>query len=411
MIFTPTRKAGLDRLQAFLPQAGRHYANSRNYDDGVPEDGPRRNVSQLSPWLHAGLISETQVINSVLSAHSPDASEKFIAEVSWRIYFKGYLEQRPTIWSAYCEQRDAAFARLRSNSNLADSYDTAINGKTGIAAFDLWARELVETAYLHNHARMWFASIWIFTLKLDWTLGADFFLRHLIDADAASNTLSWRWIGGLHTKGKTYLARADNIAKYTANRSNGPLRAEGLAEEADALVETVEHNRATPNLPAPLQLADLRHAYALIVHDEAASHAPLDLPHPPALVIAAARPEARSPRPIGSHARSFASEAVRKGASIAAHAFDCEERAWTSEDDLAAILSAAGLKRIVLPYLPTGWTRDALKPELEPLFLNGHAIEVLNELSRATWPLARAGFFGFKKKASRILSELGIMGI
>jgi deoxyribodipyrimidine photo-lyase len=88
--------------------------------------------------------------------------------------------------------------------------------------FDDWAQELVATGYLHNHARMWFASIWIFTLRLPWELGADFFLRHLIDGDPASNTLSWRWVGGLHTPGKTYLATADNIAEH-----RGPLPARG----------------------------------------------------------------------------------------------------------------------------------------------------------------------------------------
>ena len=79
-------------------------------------------------------------------------------------------------------------------------------------------RELIETGYLHNHARMWYASIWIHTLKLPWTLGAAFFLTHLLDGDPASNTLSWRWVAGLHTPGKTYLARPDNIRKYTNNR-------------------------------------------------------------------------------------------------------------------------------------------------------------------------------------------------
>ena len=65
---------------------------------------------------------------------------------------------------------------------------------------------------------MWFASIWIFSLGLPWTLGADFFLRHLVDGDPASNTLSWRWVAGLHTRGKTYAARAENIARYTEGR-------------------------------------------------------------------------------------------------------------------------------------------------------------------------------------------------
>ena len=65
---------------------------------------------------------------------------------------------------------------------------------------------------------MWFASIWLFTLKLPWQAGAHFFLSHLLDGDVATNTLSWRWVAGLHTKGKAYLARRSNIAKYTENR-------------------------------------------------------------------------------------------------------------------------------------------------------------------------------------------------
>jgi hypothetical protein len=67
---------------------------------------------------------------------------------------------------------------------------------------------------------MWFASIWIFTLGLPWQLGAQFFLEHLYDGDAASNTLSWKWVAGLQTKGKHYIARPDNIQKFTNGRYN-----------------------------------------------------------------------------------------------------------------------------------------------------------------------------------------------
>jgi deoxyribodipyrimidine photo-lyase len=87
-------------------------------------------------------------------------------------------------------------------------------GSSGVAIMDHFARELVDTGYLHNHTRMWFAAFWIRTRQLPWELGADFFMRHLIDADAASNTLSWRWVAGLHTSGKTYLARRSNIEKF-----------------------------------------------------------------------------------------------------------------------------------------------------------------------------------------------------
>ena len=195
-------------------------------------------------YLKDSLIGAPEVLEAVLAQHSLRAAEKFIAEVFWRIYFKGYLEQRPQIWDDYRTGRNAALALVQNNAGIRTAYTQAIEGRTGIEAFDVWAKELVATGYLHNHARMWFASIWIFTLKLDWRLGADFFLRHLMDGDAASNTLSWRWVAGLHTKGKHYLARADNIARYTAGRDGGALEAKGLAgDEAEPLTEPQEYAR------------------------------------------------------------------------------------------------------------------------------------------------------------------------
>jgi hypothetical protein len=67
---------------------------------------------------------------------------------------------------------------------------------------------------------MWFASIWIFTLNLPWQLGAEFFMKHLYDGDAAANTLGWRWVAGIQTQGKNYLASEWNIKKFTNNRFN-----------------------------------------------------------------------------------------------------------------------------------------------------------------------------------------------
>ncbi|VVT09803.1 FAD-binding domain-containing protein [Erythrobacter sp. EC-HK427] len=395
MDFAPNRSTGLNRLYGFVSHAGRKYAASRNHDNGVKRD----NVSQLSPWLHAGLLGEREVLAAVLTKHSPDQAEKFIAEVFWRLYFKGYLEQRPSIWAAYGRQRDEAFAALTGNAGLTKAYAEAIEGRTGIAAFDHWARELVATGYLHNHARMWFASIWIFTLKLDWALGADFFLRHLMDGDAASNTLSWRWVGGLHTVGKTYLARAENIARYTEHHPDGPLTAEGLARHVEPLTEGEQHGRQRLGLPPAPYPSAFAQPFALLLHDEGASHCLLDLPHPPALVIGAARPHARSPQPVGTYASDFAHGAVRSGMEAAGAAFACPTAEWTQETSLASLLENAGLTRIVTPYLPTGWTRDALWPGLER-----HApIQLLPETSRQTFPHARAGFFAVKKEIPQIL--------
>ena len=408
MTWTATREAGLDRLADFLPRAAGAYAKSRNYDDG-PANGAT-NVSRLSPWLHAGLLSEAEVIETTLGQHSPKAADSFVSEVFWRVYFKGYLEQRTTIWPAYTAERDAALARIDANAGLRTAYDEAIEGRTGIEAFDIWARELVQHGYLHNHARMWFASIWIFTLKLDWQLGADFFLRHLVDGDAASNTLSWRWGGGLHTKGKTYLARPDNIATYTANREGGPLAAEGLATDAPALSEPQEHTRQPLDLPAQPDSDAFAEPYALLLHDEAASHVPLDLPAPPALVIGASRPEARSPGQAGARARDFTHEAVANGVAAASEAFGCPSRNWGAEEYLEAILADAGIERLALPYLATGWTRDALGPQLQPLIEQERTIPLLDPLRAATWPHARAGFFKVKTAIPDILGELGVTG-
>lgn len=348
------------------------------------------------------------MLEAVLAAHSPGAAEKFIAEVFWRIYFKGYLEQRPAIWANYRAARDEALSALERNSGLRMAYTQAIEGRTGIDAFDIWARELVGTGYLHNHARMWFASIWIFTLRLDWQLGADFFLRHLIDGDAASNTLSWRWVAGLHTKGKHYLARADNIARYTAERPGAALTAEGLAEEAEPLTEPQDYTRQPLVLPTPTAGANLAAPFALLLHDEAAHHVPLDLPAAPTLVIGAARPAARSPLEVAGVVRRFAEDAVASGMTDAAAAYGCTVVDWRAGEPLAPIMAAAGVERIALPYLPQGWTRDALWPDLAQIASKGRLVTLLGELDRVTWPRAKAGFFGVAKAIDDILRECGV---
>ncbi len=209
----PDRDSALAALKDFVADAGRDYASGRNFDTGPSERG---SVSKLSPWIRLRLISEAEVVREVLSEHSATTAEKFIQEVCWRTYWKGWLHLRPGVWDDYLAARASLLEEYNQNNN----YLSAINGQTGIDCFDAWIAELVHTGYLHNHARMWFASIWIHTLLLPWQLGADFFLRHLLDGDAASNTLGWRWVVGLQTLGKTYLATADNIKKFTHGRFN-----------------------------------------------------------------------------------------------------------------------------------------------------------------------------------------------
>ena len=207
-----TRAAGLARLDAFLPRAGRAYAARRNHAVAAPT------VSGLSPYLRRRMVTEREVLTRVLARHDETAAEKFVGEVFWRAHFKGRLEGQPEIWIRYRAALAQGRAALERDPALARRYADAVTGRTGIDAFDAWVADLEQTGYLHNHARMWFASIWTHTLGLPWALGAAFMHARLLDGDPAANTLSWRWVVGLHTPGKTYLARADNIARYTEGR-------------------------------------------------------------------------------------------------------------------------------------------------------------------------------------------------
>ena len=213
MNFEPSRAKALDRLESFVENNLVEYSKLRNFDFG-PEK--RSNVSCLSPYITHGIINEQEIIKKSLGKFSFSKNEKFIQEVLWRTYWKGWLELRPNVWSDYLTELIKIKENLKNNQN----YKNAIEGKTKIDCFNQWVIELKENNYLHNHTRMWFASIWIFTLELPWQLGAEFFMQHLYDGDAASNTLGWRWVAGVQTQGKHYLASEWNIKKFTANRFN-----------------------------------------------------------------------------------------------------------------------------------------------------------------------------------------------
>ena len=207
MKFEISRDGALKQLDAFINSELANYSFKRNFDLG-PKD--KSNVSCLSPYISHRLITEYEVAKTVLAKFPLQKVEKYIQEIFWRVYWKGWLELRPQVWTDFLEDLKG----LKED----DNYKKAINGETQIECFNDWVKELKENNYLHNHTRMWFASIWIFTLNLPWQKGAEFFMKHLYDGDAASNTLSWRWVAGLQTKGKHYVAQSWNISKFTNNK-------------------------------------------------------------------------------------------------------------------------------------------------------------------------------------------------
>ena len=393
-LFSPDRTAALAALQQFVPKAGRDYAARRNYDHGP---GQHSAVSQLSPYLRHRLLTETEVLQAVLNRHSAFAAEKFIQEVFWRTYWKGWLEMRPGVWRGYQHDLRRAMDHIHTQGGLRADWEAACLGQTGIDCFDAWARELVETGYLHNHARMWFASIWIFTLRLPWVLGADFFLRHLLDGDPASNTLSWRWVGGLQTQGKTYLARPDNIAKYTDGRFDPPPGT--LAWAAHALDGPTSPARSAAPIDMPFDPAvptafvlhqdDLSPGWLLNTGLEPMGTAVIDGPDGISLLH-------MSPKVTAFRSALLADTVTRWQARLGP-----VTTGLSKAQDVADWARQIGARQIVTTYAPVGPVAEMLDAvEGIPV------IRALRPYDARAWPYATAGFFKFKDKIPTLLGRL-----
>lgn len=380
----PTRAAGLARLAEFTPRMGALYAAQRNHDAGPGAHGA---VSGLSPWLRHRLVTEEEVIAAAEAAHGPAGAGKFVQEVLWRSYWKGWMEQRPAAWHGYKQAVTSGLA------GAAGEVAAVTAGRTGIACMDFWARELVETGYLHNHARMWFASIWCFTLRLPWQLGADLFLRHLRDADAASNTLSWRWVAGLQTRGKPYIARAENIARYTGGRFN-PV---GQLNEAPSPLPLGPPEPAV-KLPAPAPMPHGR--VALLIHDDDLLAETLPVGGAQVAAIGGvAVPHARSPAGCATAAAAWAHGALADALDRAARHFGVPAGPVT---ELGAWAQQTGCGTVITPHAPVGWTADWLAAAEPGLAERGIALHrVWRAWDRNMWPHAQGGFFGFAAKVTR----------
>lgn len=391
--FIPTRTAALTALNRFLPNAGREYAQRRNYDLGPDHSSA---VSTLSPWIRSRVLTEQEVLDAVLEHHTLQEGDKFIQEVFWRTYWKGWLELRPSVWDTYQRDLTRAWNEVQTQSGLRDRWAAACSGETDIACFDAWARELVTTGYLHNHARMWFASIWIFTLKLPWELGADFFLRHLLDGDAASNTLSWRWVGGIQTPGKTYLARTSNIAKFTNDRFHPKWQ---LASEAIPL--------NAPPLPEPRHLpdpgapdADLRSGFLL--HEEDLSpgfaHDGVSITH--TCILSAQT--SQTPLHMADNVLAFRNNCLADCAHLLARTLPCPATLADSAQEVLDWAENNGIQQIITPFAPTGPVSKVLTAIAKKTNAP-RIVQIMRAYDRAAWPHATKGFFRFKKQIPALL--------
>lgn len=392
----------------FVPRAGRAYAAERNFDRGP---GGRSNVSNLSPYIRFRIVTESELLSAVLERFSLSSAEKFVQEIFWRTYWKGWLEAHPAAWSRYRATLAQRLAELDADAGRRAAYDAAVDGRTGIDAFDAWARELVAANYLHNHARMWFASIWIFTLGLPWELGADFFMRHLLDGDPAANTLSWRWVAGLQTRGKTYTATRDNIRRYTENRFE--LTA-SLARSTEARVDlpiplgpAVEVPLATPSDEPSL----------LVVHEDDLHGDLREFPASCVRAVCAVKvTPGRSPQPLSPAVLAFADGAAREASARIAARVDGLDGGLIEATEpealitaLGAVAAAGGATRLLVPFAPVGPARDSIDRLRAAGARAGFGYtEFGRRYDALSWPAATRGFFNLRTRIPTILAELGL---
>ncbi len=373
------------QLSTFSPKAGKFYAQWRNYDYG---QGHHSAVSGLSPYVRRRILHEREVIARIRTQHSFADSEKFIQEVFWRTYWKGWLEHRPVIWQDYSAGLSADHRAVANDPAAARLYHDVTHGACDIACMNEWSTELRQTGYLHNHARMWFASIWVFTLGLPWRLGAQFFWRNLHDGDAASNTLSWRWVAGLQTVGKHYVATPQNITKFTDGRHHP----NALNTHATALNGAPHPAPIPPDLP---RVVEHPNRYGLLVHEEDMTTAPY-------------RPEARAilcPPLAPQHHRATHVQ-TQIDAGLTERAGPDAPRLQTAAQ-IAAWAQQSALSDIVMRYLPQGPLRDAIDGWGAALAQDGITLHIdTDPYDALCWPYATKGFFAFKKNIPQFLTHL-----
>jgi len=396
----PTREEGLQTLERFLPHAGTSYAQGRNFVPGV--------VSGLSPYVRHRLITEAEIVGAVLQKHPLKEAEKFIQEVCWRTYWKGWLEMRPSVWSEYLEALQALRIQMHLQPDLGDRVQKAERGMTGIGCFDAWANELRETGSLHNHVRMWFASIWVHTLRLPWQLGADFFMRHLLDGDPASNTLSWRWVCGLQTQGKVYVATAENIERFT----NGRYAPHGLlAQEAPPMTESFTIHPPLPPV-RPDQHVSGEKTLLMVTEEDLY---PEDWKIPRSDVAGIVLVETAEAYPgIAALPVAWKLNALKGTAARLAGEFQCPVLMLPGREEstparLYDLLREYGAHSLSMMTPPIGPTLSLIHPVLSEMAKEGVALRKLRRPWDDTfWPHATHGFFKLKERIPVALKQLSL---
>jgi deoxyribodipyrimidine photo-lyase len=223
------------------------YGKTRNYIDGA--------VTKLSPYISRGIISTKMVAQAVLQkGYHPQQIESFLKELAWRDYFQ-------QVWMAKGDEIDEDLKQSQPNVDNHQMLAAITDHQTGIIAIDEAIKALYNNGYMHNHVRMYTASICCNLAKSHWKLPAKWLYYHLLDADWASNALSWQWVAGSFSS-KKYFANQENINRYCHTQQKNtfldvPYEAFEDLKTPDQLLSLTMPTLST-SLPkaAPLQIVD-----------------------------------------------------------------------------------------------------------------------------------------------------------
>jgi len=201
--FPPGEDEALRRLQAFVDGDGApiyRYAQARNQLD-------RAGTSQLSPYLRFGMVSARQAVLSALAAarragqpSAQQGAETWLNELIWREFYVHILYHFPRV-------RGSSFRPAYDGiawENDAGAFAAWCEGQTGYPVVDAAMRQLLQSGWMHNRARMIVASFLVKDLLIDWRWGERFFMQHLLDGDPAANNGGWQWTAGTGTDAAPY---------------------------------------------------------------------------------------------------------------------------------------------------------------------------------------------------------------
>ena len=379
----PTNKVDIyNNLDFFVENFLQNYSSKRNFDLGPPHS----NVSKLSPFIRRRLLSENEILESIFLRYSLNFVDKFIQEIFWRTYWRGWLEFHPQVYTEF-------------EKNIKE-YEIPKN--TGIKCFDHWTDELLETGYLHNHARMWYASIWIFTLKRSWEEGAMFFSDYLIDWCPASNTLGWRWVAGLQTIGKNYIARSENIKTFTNNKFYPENQLNETAPPIQSKINLNEYSISKIQYKeVNIESLDKSNLGIVLTNNDLSFQKLINknIDYKKCLFYIKSKSKSNLVNNFEKDLFLNVMEDLR----------DCEF--ISSFDKLALWAKSKKIKNLLLPYETVGnkiLNNENLLSKLKSQNIN--YIFYLRDWDKYAFPHSKKGFFPFKKKIPELLELSGLSG-